>query len=156
MTHLLGSVISLILLAALALGVRWMLCTSAARRHAESLTPEDLQVLEDAAVRLVDEIKQTAAVAVRDLDERCEKLRALTIQADQRLALLAQEASARPQASSAQCGPAENVAGLRQYVYDLADEGFTADEIARRTGVAVGEVTLLLGLRPCARTLSAG
>lgn len=156
MTQILGSIISLILLAGFALGLRWMLSAAGARTRAESLTPEDLQVLEDAAARLVDEIKQSAAVAVRDLDERCEKLRALTIQADQRLALLAQQASASPPASPAQSGPAQDAAGLRQRVYALADEGFTDDEIARRTGVTVGEVILLRGLRPCSRTLSAG
>lgn len=157
MTQILGSVISLILLAALALGVRWMLSATAARGCAESLTPEDLQVLEEAAARLVDEIKQTAAVAVRDLDERCEKLRVLTIQADQRLALLAQEASARRSvAHCSQAVPAEDAAGLKERIYALADEGAAADEIARRTGTPVGEVTLLLGLRPCAQTSSAG
>lgn len=151
--QVLGSLLSIIVLVALALGLRWTLSAMSTRGSAESLTPEDLRVLENAAARLVDDIKQTADAAVRDLDERCEKLRVLTAHADQRLAMLAGQTEVAR--SSIAERPVSGDGG-RERVYALADEGLEADEIARVTAMPLGEVTLLLGLRPCARTGSAG
>jgi hypothetical protein len=58
----------------------------------------------------------------------------------------------RVQGSDAQEGANENAlaprrAGRNEEVYTLADYGFDSAEIARRMGIPIGEVELILGLR---------
>ena len=149
----LGSFITLIILAGIAVLVKWMASSMAISRSADSITPEDLKVLEEASARLVGEIKETASLAIRDLDDRCEQLRKLILLADQKIMLwsqIAEEQSERdsqiPQTSvSEEAGPAARI-------YELADAGLEPTDIARETDQPIGEVTLLLGLRSAVRT----
>lgn len=145
-----GSILSLLALAGVAILLKWVYSQIATRRHAEGLTPEDLRVLETSAGHLVEEIKETAAVAVRDLDDRCEDLRKLILMADQKIALwaqLTQQPETPVAASQIETEALED--GSR--VYELADAGMSPAEIARQTEMPVGEITLMLSLRSTAR-----
>jgi hypothetical protein len=145
---LLGIITSLVLLAGVGFVLKWMTSQFAVRRHAESLTPEDLNVLEQAAGRLVEEIKETAAVAVRDLDDRCEELRKLLLLADQRIALWSQIASESGVSAPA---PRSESDSLEERVHELADAGMRPADIAQHANLPLGEVTLMLSLRSTVR-----
>jgi len=165
----LGSVGTIVLLAGVAVLMKWVSSQVATRKQADSLTPADLRALESSAGQLIEEIKETASVAIRDLDDRCEDLRKLILIADQKISLWAELTSKAPQPvapadlstpSSDQhpeqmehpelvegCGGTDS----STRVYELADSGVSAADIARETGMPLGEVTLMLSLRSTAR-----
>lgn len=146
-----GSIGSIILLAGVAVLMKWISSQVATRKQAESLTPADLKVLETSAERMIDEIKETASVACRDIDDRCEELRKLILLADQKIGLWAQlEAESSRSAARTEPAPAETPDDGSQ-VYELADMGMSPADISRELGLPLGEVTLMLGLRSTAR-----
>ena len=171
-----GGIASIVLLAGIAILLKWVSSQVSTRRHADSLTPEDLRVLETSANRLVEEIKETAAVACRDLDDRCEDLRKLILHADQKISLWAQLTSDTEPAK-----PSEHPEGVQHFgrptdhhpersteqhpelvegrvqpgpqsrIFELAEAGMSPADIARETEMPVGEVTLILSLRSTVR-----
>lgn len=146
-----GSIGSIVLLAGVAVLMKWISSQVATRKNADSLTPEDLRVLETSANRLVEEIKETASVAVRDLDDRCEELRKLVLMADQKISLWAQ-LTQQPEATAVEVTPSlVETPGDGSRIYELADAGMSPADIARETEMPVGEVGLMLSLRPTAR-----
>ncbi len=151
-----GSTGTIILLAGVAVLMKWISSQIATRAHAESLTPADLRVLEASAEKLIDDIKETASIACRDLDDRCEDLRKLILIADQKIALWAQLTSESQDVRHTE-HPEPTEAGedadveVQSRVYHLADSGSSAADIARETGLPIGEVTLMLSLRSAAR-----
>jgi len=155
-----GSLITLVIVAGIAVLVKWLAQSMAVRHSAESITPEDLKALEDASARMVDEIKETAAVAIRDLDDRCEQLRKLILIADQKVMLWSQiiadqtqpiAESKAPEVFTSPIPERSEDADTAQRIYHLADSGMDPAEIAREAGQPIGEVELLLGLRSAAR-----
>lgn len=165
-----GSIGTIVLLAGVAILMRWIHSQVGARKHADSLTPADLRVLETSAQKLIEDIKETAAIACRDLDDRCEDLRKLILIADQKVAVWSQLCAENPQpallAERAEQYPAphsqpaaeheEQRADARSTVYHLADSGISASDIARELEIPIGEVVLMLSLRtpPAARDLA--
>lgn len=144
MIPLIGIAATLALFGCVAFLLKWVTSQLSVRRNAESLTPEDLKVLEQAAGHLVDEIKQTAVVAVRDLDDRCEELRKLLLLADQRISLWSQIVN--------QTGaPETEVESVEAKVRKMAASGIEPAEIARRVDLPLGEVNLVLSLSSTAR-----
>lgn len=146
-----GSIGSVVLLAGVAVLMKWIASQVSTRKNADSLTPDDLRVLETSAERMIEEIKETASIACRDLDDRCEDLRKLILMADQKISLWAQltQETQQPQTTEAPASPAET--DIQSRVYQLADSGMPSADIARETELPVGEVTLMLSLRSTAR-----
>ncbi len=147
---IIGSFTTLVIVAGIAVLVRWMASSVAASRCAESITPRDLLVLEEASARLVGEIKETASLAIRDLDDRCEQLRKLILLADQKILLWSQIAADETDSAKRNSEEPADLDSARR-IYEFADAGLDAADIARRAGLPIGEVTLLLGLRSAAR-----
>lgn len=152
-----GSIGSIVLLAGVAILMKWISSQVATRKHADSLTPADLRVLETSAASLVEEIKETASVACRDLDDRCEDLRKLILLADQKISLWAQLTAdtehPQPAVRPIEHRLPEHTGEMdtQSRVYHLADSGLSSTDIAREMEIPVGEVTLMLSCRPTAR-----
>lgn len=147
----LGSIGSIVLLAGVAVLMKWVSSQVATRKHADSLTPADLKALETSAERLVEDIKETASVAIRDLDDRCDDLRKLILLADQKITLWAQLTQENQQPQPV-LKPTEAIdTDPHSRVFELADSGMSAADIARELEMPVGEVTLMLSLRSTAR-----
>lgn len=146
-----GSIGSIVLLAGVAVLMKWISSQVSTRKNADSLTPADLKVLETSAERMIEEIKETAAVACRDLDDRCEDLRKLILLADQKVSLWAQLTSDSQQPKPIERRPQAVELDSQSRVYQLADSGMSSADIAREIEIPIGEVTLMLSLRSTAR-----
>jgi hypothetical protein len=101
------------------------------------------------------ELQAAAGELVTQLDQRAERLERLIHQADARLAELRRLTAGTDNPGSASRPIPEVKPGLdapgpssrTSQVYRLADEGYSAPEIAEATGVAIGEINLVLALR---------
>ena len=157
-----GSIGTIVLLAGVAVLMKWVSSQVAVRKHADSLTPADLRVLESSAERMIDEIKETAAVACRDIDDRCEDLRKLILIADQKITLWAQLtqepqiavragksiAAANEHPEPVQVAEVSPEMDTQSRIYQMADAGMSAADIAREMEMPMGEISLMLSLRP--------
>lgn len=129
-------------------------------RAKRELTPADLRALENAAAEILEQLKQAADEAVAKVDSKIAELRSLCSQ----MSVLSTEgnttATHEPNALLANPGPEQDqnpnetpstaADETRARVFALADQGLDTAEIARQTGIGMGEVELLLDL--CART----
>jgi len=122
---------------------------------------------------LIAELESLSARMSEDAATRQERLQGLIAQADERIAALqsqvASGAVSRPAAvvpaTTSGLGPLPSLRSViapaskpnsitgapddrHQAIYALADEGLTAVEISQRLGQRVGEVELILNLRP--------
>lgn len=92
------------------------------------------------------EMHETARELSAQLDAKMSALQALIRDAD-RAAQRLEAALGKATPDADRTEPAGRTPASREEIYTLADYGFDSPEIARRTGVPVGEVELILGLR---------
>lgn len=105
---------------------------------------------------LLVELEQMARQMTAQLDTRTRKLELLIKEADQKIAMLqgaAQNAPAlvdgsSPMESAAELPPVPLPDSRHSEVYDLADTGQSARQIAQQLGRPQGEIELILALRP--------
>jgi hypothetical protein len=129
-------------------------------RAKRELTPADLRALESAAAEILEQLKQAADEAVAKVDSKIAELRALCYQIPafpEEGRTNAQQEQDAPFANSNSVQdptpgetPSTAVDETRARVFALADQGLDTAEIARQTGIGMGEVELLLDL--CSRT----
>lgn len=124
------------------------------RREKELLTSMDLTALEESVVYLIEQLKVESNQAILDLDRRISQLESLLKEADARLSSLV-EATARAQnlASGSKASEAAedfwaSYATDRTRVLALVSAGLDDTDIARITGLGVGEVRLIKKLVP--------
>lgn len=120
----------------------------AAGRGWTSAAPATSEPAGRSDAELVDVAKRLAA----QLDNKARRLEVLIEQADRRLDALAQATAARPAASPGKPPPPPPAAApspdpLTQAVYERADAGQSAVDIARELDEQVGKVELILALR---------
>ncbi|MDH7602324.1 MAG: hypothetical protein QHI38_09270 [Armatimonadota bacterium] len=107
-------------------GVIWMLRVGRDNAlKSEPLTPADLRVLEETAARLMAELKATADECVAKIEAACARACS---------AGDVWEASSRPE---------------RKNLIDWADTTASASEVAKQTGLTIGEIELMRSLRSC-------
>lgn len=126
------------------------------RRAMEALLQELERFAQQASAELDAKLVEIAAATAK-VDERLTQLRqlatcgpsaaALEAVAETSAALEANETMAREQPAPPATDPA---AELRREISALADEGASPPEIARRLGLLLGEVELVLNLRRAA------
>ncbi len=116
----------------------------------------------EAAVADADKRIERLAQSLRAADAKSAKLAAAVADADKRIEPLAQSLRTAEGSPAAEA-PAEDAASapekeeqveqqdpLRRQIFELADEGMSALEIARQTGRNTGEIELILNLRQTA------
>ena len=135
-----------------------------ARRNAERPTARELveqiknhpRVVAGEAQGLAAELHHTAQRLGAQLDNKARRLEKLIEDADLRIAALGIEqpamANAAPVAPAAPIAPAQSNGGrqtdaLTQEVYEQADAGRTAVEIAQQLDEQVGKIEVILALR---------
>jgi hypothetical protein len=105
---------------------------------------------------LLVELEQMARQMTAQLDTRAKKLELLIKEADEKIALL-QSAGPTPFSEDARVAPTETAPGLPTIpttdprhveIYDLADAGQSARQIAQQLSRPQGEIELILALRP--------
>lgn len=94
---------------------------------------------------LIAELQDLSRKISAEIDTRFAKLEAVIRDADRRIAVL--HRLSRGQPSAGKSAPASDEEARYAVVYELADAGFTAIEIARELGKTPGEVELILNLR---------
>lgn len=99
----------------------------------ETLTMEDLQLLQESVETLITNLRQASDEAIIKMDNREKELKMLLNSIDQKF------------------GISGSLRGNVEEVYQMAEEGLGKDEIARRSGRNRGEVELLLGLEAAKR-----
>lgn len=109
-------------------------------RNAEERGVEP-DVSRDEAMGIGADLRELTERLSAELDARADRLERLIALADERLAAL--EGKAR----LVEPKPMPRASGEFAEVYDLADSGAAAVEIARRTGRPTGQVELILNLR---------
>jgi hypothetical protein len=98
---------------------------------------------------LLVELSGMARQITAQLDTRAAKLEALIHEADEKIAALQASPAPRPEAPGiAGAEPAQLDDPRHMPVYVLADAGMNAPQIAQRLSRPVGEVELILALRP--------
>lgn len=119
------------------------------RREKELLTSMDLTALEESAVYLIEQLKAESNQAISDLDSRISRLESLLREADVRLSSLV-EATARAQNLASGSKAPETAEDLwasyatdRTRVLALVSAGLDETDIARITGLGLGEVRLI-------------
>lgn len=163
MTAPLSPMLFLMLAAVLAAGAVGFVCVILLRalareRARRELTPADLKALESAAADILAEVRQAADDAVARIREQIEEAQAVCAKLESLRKSFGADAEAEPTPSCAEdastavpdAGTEEDVLAVR--VRTLADSGLDAREIARETGMGIGEVELLLGLSSRAGT----
>ncbi len=93
---------------------------------------------------LLEQIEAISRETNARLDTKIKVLEALVRQADERIAMLEAAGGSTLEPGSGSAGADEE---RFAEIYGLADDGRTAEEIARTTGMLAGEVELVLGLR---------
>ncbi|MCL6628126.1 MAG: hypothetical protein K6U00_00825 [Armatimonadetes bacterium] len=142
------TVISIIFFTSLILAVS-ILRTAWIRREKELLTSMDLTALEESAVYLIEQLKAESNQAISDLDSRISRLESLLREADVRLSSLV-EATARAQNLVNDSNTSETADDFfasygvdRTRVLALVSAGLDDTDIARITGLGLGEVRLM-------------
>jgi hypothetical protein len=96
---------------------------------------------------LIMELQELARKTGAETDTRFAKLEAAIRDADRRIAVLNRLTRAQEAPLASDGAAAKDSDNRHQVVYELADAGFTAVEIARDLGRTPGEVELILNLR---------
>ncbi|MGB9587515.1 MAG: DUF6115 domain-containing protein [Armatimonadota bacterium] len=142
------TVISIIFFTSLILVVS-ILRTAWISREKELLTSMDLTALEESAVYLIEQLKAESNQAISDLDSRISRLESLLREADARLSSLV-EAMARDQNLVNDSNTSETADDFfasygadRTRVLALVSAGLDDTDIARITGLGLGEVRLM-------------
>lgn len=142
------TVISIIFFTSLILAVS-ILRTAWVRREKELLTSMDLTALEESAVYLIEQLKAESNQAISDLDSRISRLESLLREADARLYSLV-EATARAQNLVNDSNTSETADDFfasygadKTRVLALVSAGLDDTDIARITGLGLGEVRLM-------------
>lgn len=125
-----------------------------AQREKEALSSTDLRALEESAMILVEQIKTEADRGIAELDDRCEKLRKLISEADEKLESLRYLTALSVENSSDMipCVDLSEPANASERLVDktqimeLASNGMNSAEIARVLGLDCAEVNLVLSL----------
>lgn len=142
------AVVCIIFFTSLILAVS-ILRTAWIRREKELLTSMDLRALEESAVYLTEQLKAESDQAMLKLDSRISQLESLLREADARLSSLI-EATARAQKLVSD-SDAANIAddfcssydADRTRVFALVSAGLDDLDVARVTGLGLGEVRLI-------------
>lgn len=163
MTAPLSPMLFFMLAAVLVAGTAGVVCVILLRalareRARRELTPADLKALESAAADILAEVRQAADHAVARIREQIEEAQAVCAKLESLRKSLRVDAEAEPAPSCPEDAstavpdvePDADVLAVR--VRTLADSGLGAREIARETGMGIGEVELLLGLSSRAGT----
>lgn len=116
----------------------WLGRALAHQRAEESLSQQDLRLLEESARALIERLRDAADEAVAAIDRRQAELQALLDEVDARL-------EDNPRAAVREEAPEADTRARRD-ICRLAGEGLGGDEIARRSGLTRGEVELILEL----------
>jgi len=151
-----------VLVAALAVFACVVLLRALAReRSRRELTPADLKALESAAAEILAEVRQAADDAVIRIKEQIDEAQAVCSRLEALRRSFAGEAEVESDCEPANAGddaaPQDGDSyadGPASRVRELAESGLNPCEIARETGMGVGEVELLLGLSSRAGTPS--
>jgi len=94
---------------------------------------------------LIDNRSEKLELLIQHADERINRLERLSQEAQQRLTPRHAETQSTPDKPRSEATLATDA--LRQQIYDLADQGHVANEIAQRLGQHAGKVELILALR---------
>lgn len=144
-------------------------------RAAETPVLAEVRSLQESIAKLLEDVRLESVQTSAQLEARCREARDLLSVLDRRLEeintvpLKAVARRRAPAASPVQEAPEPETEPVPEAasesdvtsdatptnpryadVYDLADRGFGAEAIAQQTGMSVGEVELVLGLRPAA------
>ena len=124
-------------------------------------TPAHFSLAQQRAVErqmesLLVELSQMARQLTAQLDTRATKLELLIREADEKIAALKGDSSVsspppsdqRPETAPAATEPASDGDPRHAEVYELADAGLAAPQIAQKLGQPTGEIELILALRP--------
>lgn len=87
--------------------------------------------------KTLEERKEIAKELIAQLDAKIEKLRSMTMALDREMVPVAEEVSGQ---------------GLEWEVMKMAEEGRGCSEIARQTGLSIGEIQLIIHLKRCQET----
>jgi len=144
--------------------VVWLLFRPWQKRQAPPASTTQQRLAERDLAELMQQMTQLATKATAQMEERAGALAELIRQADARIAQLRGPATAGPQSTSPPTAstptspsltgppPSVEVADERHAaVYELADQGASALEIAQQLGRPRGEIELILALRPRTR-----
>lgn len=139
--------------------VVWLLFRPWQKRQAPPASTTQQRLAERDLAELMQQMTQLATKATAQMEERAGALAELIRQADVRIAQLRGPATAGPQSTSPPTAPSltapppgVEVADERHAaVYELADQGASALEIAQQLGRPRGEIELILALRPRTR-----
>ena len=117
------------------------------RRPADAKDPAPEAVLRDLS-RLVEELRAASREQVARLDREVKRLQAAVAEADRARLALEEVQNRAPARVPAPPPPVERVANpLHRRVFELRDSGKHPADIGVETGLEVGEVELILGLR---------
>jgi DNA-binding NarL/FixJ family response regulator len=122
--------------------------------HPTNLSLAGQREVERQMTELLVELEQMARQMTAQLDTRARKLELLIKEADEKIAALRDSGSSNPviptfvpsETSSALPAPAADPRHIE--VYELADAGRSARQIAQQLGRPQGEIELILHLRP--------
>jgi hypothetical protein len=129
-----------------------------ADRPPPSAGPSSSRLARDAADRLAVDLEETARAVSALLDTKIRVLDKLVRDADERIARLESSLGAPPAGGGWPGGSAPARAPLEEplahhaQIYGLADQGWSVQEIADKTGYQRGEVELVLSLRKIGRS----
>ena len=123
-----------------------LIAVSVARRRPPGAAPDGAEEIRRDLARLVEELRSSARGQVERLDREVRRLQETIAEAERaRLALEEARLRAAPPAPAA---PAPRPANpLHSRVFELRDAGKDPADIGVETGLEVGEVELILGLR---------
>ena len=120
-------------------------------RKPGSLSLAGQREVEKQMSELLVELEQMARQMTAQLDTRAAKLELLLKEADERIALLQSGGAPTLRIDSHLVAPAPSIpnieTGRHAEVYELADQGLNAHEIARQLDRPYGEIELILALR---------
>jgi hypothetical protein len=160
MDPLISSLLGLAILGGLAGAalVVWLVRALTLERARRRLSMDDLRMLEESTEHLVGSLKDAADSAIRDVDTKVAELRRVAREAEGVLARLELSIQTAPyqdptRPAPDQVPPPEEPAAREAEEAEppselerLAGEGLSAEEIARRLGLGLGEVQLRMGL----------
>lgn len=118
----------------------------ASRRRA---APDPGEAVRRDLARLIEELRESARLQVERLDQEVRRLREAVAEAERARAALEEtlRKSAPDRLESAPPPPAPPANPLHARVYQLRESGKSAAAIGVETGLEIGEVELILGLR---------
>jgi len=119
--------------------------------HAPNLSLSGQRQVEKQMTELLVELEQMARQMSAHLDTRAAKLELLIKEADEKIAILRQSVSQVTQPHSSRINPVQAISsatdGRHVEIYDLADQGRSARQIAQQLHRPQGEIELIIALR---------